>query len=324
MKSSKTKIAIISTLAVLLIAGLVALNHGVMQGSGPAAHAKKVETVTLKNSHSTLPSASGESTTKQSSMATSSTAKGVKDPLYGLPVLTMQNVDINPEKPADMPLADWEEYERQRYEMVQLKAYKFRETDASKVKPIEVSKAVPEAAKKYGVPPDLLAALLYTESDGGAHDAQHDTEGGYGLMMLKESPQCDSLGEAAQLLNISREDLIYNQELNVMGGAAVLRQYYDDALASGVGESEAWYMAVSQYSGRPQPDLAAALADQVGGNLIKGFEIDSDDGSGYYQQNGTQTPIFLPKNWKLAAVDPPAGVAQANDTQSQTPAAPAQ
>ncbi len=69
-------------------------------------------------------------------------------------------------------------------------------------------------------------------------------------------------------------------------------------------------MAVSQYSGRPQPNLAQALADQVAGYMIKGFEIDAADGGGYYRQDPNPNPIFLPKNWRVAAVDPPQGVGQ--------------
>ena len=333
MKAEKTKSLIGAVLAVVVIVGLVLLG-GPRVSPGPSTVASQDPEMSggLKSSGNTAQkpleikedSAPAEVATQD---------KKTTDNLYGLPPLTMENVDINPEKPADMPLADWEEYERQRYEMVQLKAYKFRQTDPSKVKPYEIAEVVPEAAKKYDIPQELLAALLYTSSDGGHHYAEHDIEGGFGLMMLKESPQCDTLGEAAQLLGVSREDVIYDQRLNVLGGAAVLRQYYDDAIAAGLDESEAWYMTVAQYSGRPQPVLAAALADQVAGNMIKGFEIDSEDGSGYYLQDPMPNPIFLPKNWRLAGVDPPAGVAQdkvdagavpAGDSAPTPEAAPAQ
>jgi hypothetical protein len=328
MKRNQTKILIIAAIAVAVIVGMSALNRPVQQQSPKPKSTNAKEVANNRSTRGSLPNTgSGDSGGKTDS--TKKDAKPAKDPLFGLPVLTMENVDINPEKPADMPLADWEEYERQRYEMVQLKAYKFRETEPGKVVPHEIATVVPDAAKKYGIPEDLLAALLYTSSDGGHHQAEHDIEGGFGLMMLKESPQCDTLGEAAQLLGVSREDLIYNQKLNVEGGAAVLAQYYEDAKASGVADSEAWYMAISQYSGRPQPELAAALADQVAGNLMKGFEIDSDDGSGYFKQEPNSNPIFLPKNWKLAAVDPPSGATnqtqQANGADAgNPPAAPVQ
>lgn len=309
MKAEKTKYLIGAVLAVAVIGGLVLLGRErVSPGPAPVVSADPE----LSGGPKSSGTAQGPLEVEKDPAAAGTAASDRKttDNLYGLPPLTMENVDINPEKPADMPLADWEEYERQRYEMVQLKAYKFRQTDPSKVKPYEIAEVVPEAAKKYDIPQELLAALLYTSSDGGHHYAEHDIEGGFGLMMLKESPQCDTLGEAAQLLGVSREDVIYDQRLNVLGGAAVLRQYYDDAIAAGLDESEAWYMAVSQYSGRPQPILAAALADQVAGNMMKGFEIDSEDGSGYYVQDPNPNPIFLPKNWKLAAVDPPAGTAE--------------
>lgn len=323
MKSNQTRIIIIAAIAVAVIAGISVLNRPVQQQSAKPKPVDAKEVASGRKTRGTMPVASSGSDSTAKDAAAKKDAKAVNDKLYGLPPLTMENASIVSEKPADMPLTDWEEYERQRYEMVQLKAYKFRETDPAKVVPHEIASVLPDAAKKHGIPEDLLAALLYTSSDGGHHQAEHDIEGGFGLMMLKESPQCDTLGEAAQLLGVSREDLIYNQKLNVEGGAAVLAQYYEDAKASGVTDGEAWYMAISQYSGRPQPELAAALADQVAGNMMKGFEIDSDDGSGYYKQEPNTNPIFLPKNWKLAAVDPPAGATnqtqQANGAGETTP-----
>ena len=315
MKAQNTKYALIAGLLVVVLGGLVALNRERMFASEEKKLAQAPPTEqngqdSLTNAE--LPPQPNRDDAPKAATDTSSTT----DSLYGLPPLTMENVDINPERPPDMPLEAWEEYERQRYEMVQLKAYKFRQTDPSKVKPAEIATVLPDAAKKYDIPEDLLAALLYTSSDGGHHYAEHDIEGGYGIMMLKESPQCNTLKEAAELLGVQVEDVIYDQALNMMGGAAVLRTYYDDAVAAGLDESDAWYMAIAQYSGRPQPDLAAALADQVAGNMIKGFEIDSEDGSGYYQQDANQNPIFLPRNWRLAGVDPPSGTASESSEQA--------
>lgn len=320
MSGQKLKMLIAAGLAVILITGLVLLNNSRGKVSSTDIRiAKTTESDAGKAAHIAPRRSSGSDSSESGSPGTSAMGKETSNSLYGLPELTLENASINHEKPAEMPLEDWEEYERQRYEMVQLKAYKFRKTDPSKVVPHEIEDVVPEAAKKYEIPQDLLAALLYTSSDGGHHEAEHDIEGGFGLMMLKESPQCDTLGEAAQILGVSREDLIYNQKLNVMGGAAVLSQYYEDAKASGLSDSEAWYMAVSQYSGRPQPELAQALADQVAGNMIKGFEIDSDDGSGYFRQEPNPNPIFYPKNWKVAAVDPPPGVAGQKEQANAVP-----
>ncbi len=315
MKAENTKYVLVGGLLILGLGGMYALNRERaatgLQSAVEVAKAPETESVKSIKNAALPPQPVKPETTAVGDVNTSSAQD------YGLPVLTMENIHRNPERPPDMPLADWEEYERQRYEMVQLKAYKFRQTDPAKVKPVEVATVLPEAAKKYDIPEDLLAALLYTSSDGGHHYAEHDIEGGFGLMMLKESPQCNTLAEAAELLGVSVEDVIYDQRLNMMGGAAVLRQYYDDAMASGLQEGEAWYMAIAQYSGRPQPDLAAALADQVSGNLIRGFEIDSEDGSGYYHQEANPTPIFQPQNWGVAGVDPPAAGGATEPDQDQ-------
>ena len=320
----KVKFGILGSLALILIIGMAALNRPTDKASNkPAGKKDRVEQGSRsKHTGGSLGSMS-DASKKQTKSAAAQTTQ-TKDPLYGLPALTDETIDIAHEKPADMPAEAWDEYERKRYEMVQLKAYKFRETDPEKVVPIEISKAVPDAAKKYDVPPELLAALLMSESDGGHHDSQHNIEGGYGLMMLKESPQCNTLKEASQLLGVSPEELIYNQKLNVMGAAAVLRQYYDDALASGIASGEAWYMAVAAYSGRPQPELAQALADGVADYMRRGFEIDSDDGSGYYKQDPMTNPIFESKSKPYSPesdglLKPPADNPQATPGPKATP-----
>jgi hypothetical protein len=195
--------------------------------------------------------------------------------------------------------------ERERYEAAQRNAFKYRKLDPEKVKPVELAPTFENASKKYEVPKDLLAALAYVESGGAHRDGENSMEAGYGVMNLRENNLVDTAAEGAALLGKAKEDLFYDQKLNIEAAAALLARYHEDALASGVSDSEAWYMAVSQYSGRPNPELAAAEADEVAGFLIKGFQANLTDGGGSFSVPPTNNPLFLPKNWKLVGLQPP-------------------
>jgi soluble lytic murein transglycosylase-like protein len=200
--------------------------------------------------------------------------------------------------------------ERERYEAAQRNAFKYRKLDPNKIKPTELGPAFEQASQKYNVPKELLAALAYVESGGAHRDGQNSMEAGYGVMNLRENNLVDTAAEAASLIGKSKDDVFYDQNQNVQAAAALLSKYYEDALATGVSESEAWYMAVSTYSGRPNPELAAAEADEVAGFLIKGFEASLTDGGGTFSVSPNPNPLFMPKNWKLVGMEPPAAPGQ--------------
>ncbi len=208
---------------------------------------------------------------------------------------------------------------RERYELAQLNAYKFRKTDPAKIQPAELSPALSEASKKYAIPQELLTALMLVESGGSHREADHSMEGGFGVMNLKENNLVNTLSEAANLIGRTEEEVLYDQKVNVEAGAALLARYYEDAVASGLEGGDAWYIAVSQYSGRPNPELAAALADEVAGMMMRGMETELHDGGGTVRLPPNPQPVFYPKNWRLAGVTPPPAPTDANRSQTVTP-----
>ena len=208
-----------------------------------------------------------------------------------------------PEGMADS-VPDTDTRDRLIYEEAQRRKFQPRKTDPDKVKPVELVGAVQLAATKQNVPPDLLAALMFCESEGSHRGAQPSIDAGFGVMNLRENNLVDTLGEAASLIGASKEDCIYNQALNLQAGAALLARYHDDALASGVSESEAWYMAICQYSGRQDPELASELADQVAAALMRGFKFDWGDGGGPYELPPNPNPVFAPKDPARVGLNP--------------------
>lgn len=194
-------------------------------------------------------------------------------------------------------------------EHADVETFQMRQTDPARVIPAALMPAIEEASRKHGVPEQILIGLMAVESGGAHRHGDHSMEGGYGVMNLRENSAVDTLGEAASLVGASKEDVLYNQKLNVEGAAALLARYRQEALAAGSDEAEAWYAALSRYSGRPNPELAAALADEVAGMIMRGFETELSDGGGKVLLLPDPTPPFYPRNWKLAGVTPPPDLA---------------
>jgi N-acetylmuramoyl-L-alanine amidase len=110
------------------------------------------------------------------------------------------------------------------------------------------------AAKKYGVPVELLLAMGYVNtlwempppwaSDYEPGDLHG--RGTYGTMQLVQNPSLNTLGSAADLTGLSEEVLKTSRAANVLGGAAVLS---DIAGTSKPRELNGWQDAVAEYGG---------------------------------------------------------------------------
>ncbi|MFF2010967.1 N-acetylmuramoyl-L-alanine amidase [Streptomyces sp. NPDC058195] len=132
--------------------------------------------------------------------------------------------------------------------------------------------AFEQAAKKYEVPRDLLAAVGYGETHLDGHDGKPSQARGYGVMHLVSNPVNRSLHKAAKLTGHSPAELRHDTAANIEGGAAVLRAHAD---ALGLGRAErrdvnAWYPAVARYS-NAKGATAALYADAVYEFLAKGI-----------------------------------------------------
>jgi hypothetical protein len=110
------------------------------------------------------------------------------------------------------------------------------------------------AAKKYGVPVELLLAIGYVNtlwempppwaSDYEPGDLHG--RGTYGIMQLVQNPSLNTLGSAALLTGRSEEMLKTSRAANVLGGAAVLS---DIAGTSKPRDLNGWQDAVAEYGG---------------------------------------------------------------------------
>ncbi|MER7891568.1 N-acetylmuramoyl-L-alanine amidase [Micromonospora sp. NPDC094482] len=129
------------------------------------------------------------------------------------------------------------------------------------------------AADRYDVPRDLLVAIGYAETRLDMHAGEPSAAGGYGLMHLVRNPRLRTLDEAATRTRLDPAVLRSDPAANVLGAAAVLRGYADQAGLTSTDRDDAgrWYGSVARYGGASDPSVARLYADAVYGLLRTGF-----------------------------------------------------
>ncbi|MEU3208461.1 peptidoglycan-binding protein [Streptomyces cyaneofuscatus] len=142
-----------------------------------------------------------------------------------------------------------------------------------------LNRAFDRAAREYGVPRDLLAAVGYGESRLDGHAGKPSQANGYGVMHLASNPDNRSLEKAAALTGEPADRLRRDTAANILGGAAVLRDHADRL---GLDRTErrdvnAWYPAVARYSEAEGP-AAALYADTVFTFLAQGLTATAPGG----------------------------------------------
>jgi len=317
-QTKKLVFGIGAAVVVLIAAGQLARHNGLGTDKAALANASEDEEARSGRTGAFNLNASAEGSASSGGNAKGARGKGAGNGSDN-PVTTKVSAMDGTTSEGAFVETEAETRERERYEQAQKEAFKYRKLDPNKIKPTELAPAFADATKKYNLPEHLLAAIAYVETGGTHRDGQHSMEAGYGVMNLRESNLADTVAEGASAIGKTKDDVLYDQKLNIEAAAALLSRYYEDALASGLPESEALYMAVSMYSGRPNPELAAALADEVAGWMLKGFQADLNDGGGSFNVPANPNPPFLPKNWKLVGLDPPAGITNSNPQAVGTP-----
>ncbi|NUP69021.1 MAG: nucleoside transporter [Nonomuraea sp.] len=128
-----------------------------------------------------------------------------------------------------------------------------------------LSQAFASAGAAYDVPPDVLAALAYSQTHLESHDGRPSASGGYGIMHLVSNPVTRGLEKAAGLTGKPVTTLRKDDEANILGGAALLRSHGDELGLSAEARKDpaAWYPAVAAYAHTTSPEVARLFADDV-------------------------------------------------------------
>ncbi|WP_049571747.1 N-acetylmuramoyl-L-alanine amidase [Streptomyces sp. SBT349] len=153
-------------------------------------------------------------------------------------------------------------------------------TDGTAAASEPVNAAFSEAAAEYEVPRDLLVAVGYGETRLDDHDGLPSQARGYGVMHLVSNPTHTSLETAAEETGLPEADLRSDTTANILGGAAVLRVYADEAGLSAAdrGDLDAWYEVVARYGGAGEDATARLYADAVYELLGDGIRAPVDGG----------------------------------------------
>lgn len=144
------------------------------------------------------------------------------------------------------------------------------------VRPVAgLASAFSAAARRHGVPRDLLVALAYTVTRIDDHAGTPSSAGGYGVMHLISNPTTDTLGTASRLSGHSVRTLRSDVAANIDGAAALLRSLADAAgLDADARERvDAWYQPVARYSGFANASVARLEADAVYNALERGLSL---------------------------------------------------
>ena len=152
--------------------------------------------------------------------------------------------------------------------------------------PVEGDALFTTAAAEYQVPAPLLQALAYTQTRFSMVDsASHE----HGVMALSSREDWNKLERAAQLTGRTMAQLRVDPAANVSGGAAVLRELFEQTQRDDTSLSPHrlgdWYRAVSLYSGFEHATDGFAVATDVFLTLERGFEVTST--LGHLQQPPT-------------------------------------
>lgn len=108
------------------------------------------------------------------------------------------------------------------------------------------------AAQEFKVPVQLLKVIGYLENNWVQIGPSIDR--GWGIMHLVENDYCDTLGEAAKLIQSDKQALKDDPEQNIRGAAALIA-HYARQLKIVPQRMEDWFPAISRFSGLATQEL---------------------------------------------------------------------
>ncbi len=118
-----------------------------------------------------------------------------------------------------------------------------------------------DASAEFNVPVDILKTIGQIENNWTQMGPSIDQ--GWGIMHLVQNDYCNTLNEAATLLQTSEQLLKDDARQNIRGAAALLRTYFNQLTpAADDTKIENWYPAVKKFSGLISGQLQTIQADR--------------------------------------------------------------
>jgi hypothetical protein len=126
-----------------------------------------------------------------------------------------------------------------------------------------LASAFQTAAAKYDVPREVLVGVGFAETHLDGHNGTPSQANGYGVMHLVSNNVNKTMSEASKLTGLPVAELTKDDTSNVLGAAAVLDSYADQAGLTNRSDLGKWYSVVAKYSHSADGPTARLYTDEV-------------------------------------------------------------
>lgn len=115
------------------------------------------------------------------------------------------------------------------------------------------------AAQEFGVPVGLLKSYGQLQSNWA--QVSESMYGSWGIMGVVENEKVQQISQAAELLQVTPEQIKQDAATNIRAAAALLNHFFKQQ--TGGTTADKWYAAVCRLTGIPEADLQQSLANRV-------------------------------------------------------------
>lgn len=123
--------------------------------------------------------------------------------------------------------------------------------------------AFESASAKYDVPREVLVSVGFAETHLDGHNGAPSQANGYGVMHLAANNTNTTMSEASKLTGLPVAKLSKDDTSNILGAAAVLDSYADQAGLKDRSELGEWYSVIAKYSHSADAATARLYTDEV-------------------------------------------------------------
>ncbi|TDO54082.1 N-acetylmuramoyl-L-alanine amidase [Kribbella sp. VKM Ac-2571] len=127
----------------------------------------------------------------------------------------------------------------------------------------ELAAAFTTASAKYDVPREVLVGVGFAETHLDGHNGMPSQANGYGVMHLAGNNVNKTMSEASKLTGMPVAELSKDDTSNILGAAAVLDSYADQAGLTDRSDVGKWYGVIAKYSHSADAPTARLYTDEV-------------------------------------------------------------
>ena len=127
----------------------------------------------------------------------------------------------------------------------------------------DLASAFKTASAKYEVPREVLVGVGFAETHLDGHNGTPSQANGYGVMHLAGNNVNKTMSEASNLTGLPIAELSKDDTSNILGAAAVLDSYADQARLTDRSDLGKWYGVIAKYSHSADAPTARLYTDEV-------------------------------------------------------------